>query len=203
MTAVKWWAKGLLFENCNCQLICPGHMSFKQKCTHERCVGHWAIHFDKGSYGSVPLDGLNVVILYDAPQKMFAGGWAEAFYIEDRADENQREAIEMIFSGRAGGPWEILAMFVSERQKTRFVPIHFEDLGRRKKMWIERYFDTSISAIRAKDDSGEVVLSNLFNQIHSSRQVLARGKTRCTDGAFDFTNEDTHALYSKFSWNNK
>lgn len=202
MTATKWWAKGLLFENCNCQLICPGHMSFKQQCTHERCMGHWAIHIDEGRYGNVPLNHLNMVILYDAPQKMYEGGWTEAFYIDERANDQQREALETIFSGQAGGPWKILSMFVSERQQTRYVPIHLEDNGRQKKMWIDGYFNTTINAIRAKDDKGEVVLSNLFNQIHSSQQVLARGETRGTDGAFDIKNKDTHALYSTFSWDN-
>ncbi len=29
MSVTVWRAKGLLFENSNCQLVCPGHMSFR------------------------------------------------------------------------------------------------------------------------------------------------------------------------------
>ena len=39
----KWWGTGLLFENCSCQVLCPAHVSVKQRCTHERCTGHWAV----------------------------------------------------------------------------------------------------------------------------------------------------------------
>ncbi len=44
----KWWAKGLLFENCCCQVVCPGHVHFDQACTLERCTGYWAVRFDEG-----------------------------------------------------------------------------------------------------------------------------------------------------------
>ena len=52
MNGVSWWAKGLLVENCNCTLVCPGHMSFKQLCTHERCIGAWGVRIEEGRYGS-------------------------------------------------------------------------------------------------------------------------------------------------------
>src|SRR5262249_59594081 len=29
----SWWARGLLFENCSCTLVCPGHLHFSQNCT--------------------------------------------------------------------------------------------------------------------------------------------------------------------------
>ena len=197
---MKWWIKGLLFENCNCQLLCPAHLSFKQWCTHERCVGHWALHIDEGRYGETVLDNLNVVILYNAPQHMITGGWTEVFYIDQRSNEIQRETLERIFSGQAGGPWKILARFVSKRLETRFVPIHFEDNGRRKRVWIEGILDSRIEAIRGKDDSKEAVLSNVFNQIHGFVHVLALGETQCTDKEFSFATEGSHALYSRVSW---
>ena len=59
-----WWAKGLFFENCNCQVVCPGHVHFSNKCTYERCIGYWAIRFDEGSYGDVDLAGVTAVIGY-------------------------------------------------------------------------------------------------------------------------------------------
>lgn len=200
MPLTPWSATGLLFENCSCQLVCPAHISFKQNCTHERCIGHWAIHIEKGRYGNITLDGCNALILYDAPQRMYEGGWREVFYIDESASPAQRDALESILSGQAGGPWAVLGRFVSERLSTRFVPIRFEDRGREKRMAIDGVFETEIAAIRARDDQGEALLVNLFNQIHSERQVLARGRTRVTDPGFPFEIDETHALYSQFSW---
>ena len=157
----NWWAKGLLFENCSCQLVCPGHFSFKQLCTFDRCLGHWAIHIDQGQVGEVVLADFNVVIVFDAPQRMYDGDWTQKFYIDERAEASRRAAIETILSGNAGGPWQILSQFVSKQLATRFVPIEFEDKGREKRMWINDFFDTTVKAIRAKDDVGDVVLSNI------------------------------------------
>jgi len=69
-TTKKWWVKGLLFENCNCQIVCQGHISFRQLCSHERCFGHWSIHIDEGEFEGATLNDLNVIILYDTPQQM-------------------------------------------------------------------------------------------------------------------------------------
>jgi hypothetical protein len=196
----KWWVKGLLFENCNCQIVCQGHVSYKQLCTHERCVGHWSIHIDGGQFHGVPLDGLNIVFLYDTPQSMITGGWTEGFYIDERANGAQRRAIELILSGQAGGPWVVLSRFVAKRLATRFLPIHFEDQGRRKRMWVEGYFDTTIDNIRGQDRSQDVVIENMFNQIHGSPQVIASGETSYKDGELAASMKGTHALYSYFSW---
>ena len=141
-----------------------------------------------------------MVIVFDSPQRMFDGGWTEAIYVDERADPVQREGIERIFKGELGGPWEILARFVEHWLPTRFVPIQFVDEGREKRMWIDDLFETTVTSLRAKDDRGEVRLENLFNQIHGDTHVLARGKTRCRDGAIEIENDGTHGLYSRFSW---
>jgi hypothetical protein len=200
MSSTTWKVSGLLFENCSCQLICPAHISFKNYCTRDRCTGHWAIHIDEGQYGETILNGLNGVVVFDAPQRMYEGGWTETLYLDDRADPAQREALEAILTGRAGGPWAVLARFVSTWLETQCVPMHFEDNGRQKHLRIDGLFETSVEAIRARDDVGEAVLVNLFNQIHGAVHVLARGWTRCTDRSFDIALDKTHGLYSRFVW---
>jgi hypothetical protein len=196
----RWCAKGLLFENCNCQLLCPAHLSFKQRCEHERCIGHWAIHIEEGRYGSLTLDGLNAFIVGDSPQLMISGGWTQAIYLDERAGEAERRALEQIFTGQAGGSWAVLAQFVSTRLETRVVPIHFKDEGRRKAMWIDDCLDTTVEAIKGADPAQEAVVANVFNQIHASTQVLAFGTTRYADRGLAMTTSGTHALYSRFSW---
>jgi hypothetical protein len=45
-----------------------------------------------------------------------------------------------------------------------------------------------------------VVFENIFNQIHASRQVLARGDTEYSDGVIVIHNEGSHGLFSNFEW---
>ena len=103
MPTLTWAASGLLFENCSCQLLCPAHVSFKNTCDHDRCRGYWGIHIAEGHYGDVTLNDLNLVIVYDAPVRMYSGDWQEMFYVDERATGAQRQALEAIFSGQAGG----------------------------------------------------------------------------------------------------
>ena len=196
----NWWAKGLLFENCNCQIVCPGHVSFKQLCTHERCIGHWAIHIEEGEFRGTLLNDLNVVILYNGPQQMFSGGWTQLLYIDERASLAQRQAVENILKGQVGGPWVVLSRFVSKRLETRFLPIHFEDQGRRKKMWVDGLFDTTVESIKGRDRDREVLFKNMFNQIHAPTQIVASGSTRHAGEEIPLSTVSTHALYSRFSW---
>jgi hypothetical protein len=197
---VPWWAKGLLFENCCCQVVCPGHVHFNNRCTYDRCVGYWAVRFDEGEYDGVPLAGLRAVVAYDSPQHMIAGDWTEVLIIDEAASPEQRHAIESILNGSAGGPWAKLAPFVSTWLETRYRPIRIEDEGKTKRVTIEGLLEGSIEHLRGQDPSKPVTIENMFNQLHSSLQVVARGATRYDDGVIVVDTEGTHSLYSAFNW---
>ena len=195
-----WWAKGLLFESCNCQIVCPGHIHFSNKCTHERCMGYWAIRLEEGTYGDVDLAGVTAVIAYDCPQHMISGGWTEAVTIDERASQEQRAAVENILTGRAGGPWEVLDRFVERRLPTRTAPIEITDEDAVKRVMIEGLLESTIENIRGWDRNRPVTFRNMFNQVHDSTQVIAQGAAAYDDGEIVFQNEGTHALHSRFDW---
>lgn len=195
-----WWAQGLLFENCSCTVVCPGHVHFEQDCTYERCVGYWAMRFDAGDFAGVALGGLRAVVAYDSPQRMIEGGWNERIIIDETAAPEQREAVERILSGRAGGPWEVLARFVEKRLQTLYLPILIEDGETAKRVAIEGLLDSAIEAIRGRDRSERVRFENMFNQIHAPSQVIAKGDARYDDGAILVDNHGSHGLWSDFHW---
>ncbi len=196
----SWWARGLLFENCNCQLVCPGHVHFDQLCTHDRCVGYWALRFDEGEFDGIALGGVKAVIAYDSPQRMIDGNWTEALVVDEAATEPQRRAIQAILTGQAGGPWAVLARFVGVRRPTRYLPIRIVEEGDRKGVSIDGLLDGRIEPIRGRDRSRPVTFENAFNQIHSPSQVIARGSTQYDDGEILVNTEGTHALSSAFHW---
>ena len=196
----SWWARGLLFESCNCTLICPGHVHFSQNCTHERCKGYWAVRFDEGTYADVDLNGVRAVIAYDTPQHMIAGDWTEVLIVDDSASPTQVEAVESILTGRAGGPWELLERFVGTRLPTRSAPIEITDEGAVKTVAVEGFLKSTIEDIRGRHRDRPVTFQNMFNQIHSSEQVIASGETHLEGGAIVVDTAGSHALHSKFEW---
>ena len=195
-----WWAEGLLFENCSCTAVCPGHIHFSQKCTHDVCQGFWAIRFDGGRLGDVDLAGTSAVIVYETPPVMIEGGWKQRIVISDRATPGQFRAVEEILTGVRGGPWRILARFVADALPTRAAPITIEEPAKGKAVTIKGMLRGAIEAIRGRNRAEPVNFVNIFNQIHDSTQVIAMGSTLCDDGEFAFSIEGTHALWSRFRW---
>jgi len=196
----SWWARGLIFENCSCALVCPGHMHFSQNCTHERCKGYWAVRVDAGAFGDVPLAGTRALIAFDTPQRMIDGGWIQTIIIDESASPEQRRALETMLSGRAGGPWEKLAAFVATRQPTEFRPIEFVDDGSTKRASIADRLKSVVTQIRGRDRSKPVLFENIFNQIHAPTQVIALGDSEYDDGVVRFINSGSHGLFSMFEW---
>jgi hypothetical protein len=196
----QWWAKGLIVENCACTLVCPGHMHFSQLCTHERCKGYWALRFDDGAFGEVPLAGLRAVIAFDTPQRMIDGNWTQSLIIDEGASSDQRQAIETLLTGKAGGPWAKLAGFVATQLPTEFRPIEMADEGTVKRVSIADRLKAVVTQIRGRDQSKPVLFENIFNQIHASTQVVALGDTDYADGRIVIHNTASHGLFSSFDW---
>ncbi len=192
-TAVAWWARGLIFENCSCQAICPGHVHFDQLCYNDRCIGYWAMRFDEGTFADTDIAGVKAIIAYDCPPHM----------IDEKASAEQRDAVESILTGRAGGPWAILARFVGELLETRYLPIHIEEGDKTKRVVVDGILDSTITEFKGRDRSKPVTFHNMYNQIHPPEQAIGTGSSRYDDGTIRFDNTDTHGLYSYFDWSVK
>ena len=127
MTPVpKWSLNGDWFDTCNCAIPCP--CTFAQPPTSGTCEGILAWHIRDGSYGDVPLGGLNVMALGTFKGNLWESGTKAAMgmFIDERADERQREALQMIFSGRAGGWPGVFANSIGEIRGLEFARIDFE-----------------------------------------------------------------------------
>ena len=175
-------------------------MHFSQNCSYERCKGYWAIRVDEGRFDGVALDGIKAVIVYDTPQRMIDGGWTQALIVDVHTSPEQRQAMEMILTGRASGPWEKLASFVATQHPTDFLPIEIVDEGATKRVSIADRLAGAIAQIRGRDRSKPVVFENSFNQIHAPRQELYRGDTEYNDSRIVVHNTNSHGLSSTFEW---
>jgi hypothetical protein len=114
------------FDVCSCSIPCP--CIFAQTPTNGECEGLLAYHIKNGRYGETPLDGLNALLLSYFKGNIWAGEAKAtiAFFFDERANERQREALQMIFSGKAGGFMAQFAKLVGENRGMNLVPIEFE-----------------------------------------------------------------------------
>ena len=197
---VEWWAKGGMFENCNCSLLCRCHISDHQPADFERCVGCFAIEIGEGRFGEVNLEGVRAFFSVDTPRQMLEGSWTAALIVDEKTNADQRKAIQSILSGDAGGTWGVLGTLIETLLPVRYAPIHMENGRKRKRMWAEGIFDTTQEPIKGADKVNDVRLENIHNQVHGSSQILALGTTTFETGSFSMITTKTHAIYSEFSW---
>ena len=128
-----WKVSGDFFDVCKCNIPCP--CEFAQAPTYGNCDGIMAWHIREGQYGETSLDGLNVLGLDSFTGNIWAGGGntklTAALFFDEKANEQQREALQMIFSGKAGGFMAELARLIAELRGQDFAPIKFvaEDLS--------------------------------------------------------------------------
>jgi hypothetical protein len=124
----KWTASGDWFDVCKCSMPCP--CEFAQAPTYGDCEGVLAYHIKKGSYGETPLDGLNALILESFKGNIWAGDGKTklnlAIFFDEKANEQQKEALNMIFSGKAGGFMVEIANLIGEVRGIEYAPIRFE-----------------------------------------------------------------------------
>lgn len=126
MSAIpEWRLVGDWFDICSCDIPCP--CEFAQPPTKNVCIGLLAWHVRTGHYGETSLDGLNVLGIGTFEGNIWAGASATmGFYVDERANARQREALESIFGGRAGGWPEGFAKLVGDMRGFEYVPIAFE-----------------------------------------------------------------------------
>ena len=125
-TVPQWHLSGDWFDVCSCDIPCP--CEFAQAPTNNACQGVLAWHIRTGHFGDVRLDGLNLVALGAFEGNLWAGDTKATLglFIDERADERQRQALQTIFAGQAGGWPATFASTVGEMRGVEFVPISFE-----------------------------------------------------------------------------
>ena len=129
-TNASWTLKGEYFENCNCEVLCPCIVQGTGiDPTDGHCDVAFAFHITDGQFNGVSLNGLSFVAACLTPGPMEAGNWTSAFYVDERADGRQREAMEQILSGRMGSPAERLAGNDHRFKGIKYVPIDFQNRG--------------------------------------------------------------------------
>ena len=154
-TQARWQLTGDFFENCNCEVLCPCLISsgpfLSGRPTNRFCEVTAAFHVDQGRYDNVALDGLNVVTILRSPGPIADGNLSMAVYLDERADERQREALQMIFAGAAGGPMGGMAPLISSVLGTKTMPITFRKEGKRRAVEIPGVMQMAVHSAPGAD----------------------------------------------------
>ena len=203
-----WSFEGEYFENCNCAVVCPCVIStqapFTSMPTEGTCDVIFAFHIDRGTYGKVALDDLNVCVVAAIPGPMIEGNWSVALYIDERADQDQQEALQAIFSGEAGGTMGTFAPLIGEVLGVKSVRIQYGVDNKRRSVEIPEFMRVAVHPIpSAMGADAEMVAVNA-HPIAPAGVVMAVGDDNSTwsDYGLKWDNSGGNGYYAPIQWSN-
>lgn len=128
MTDFDWRIRGPEISTCNCNWGCP--CQFNAPPTHGHCRAGVAMRIDEGHFDGVRLGGLRWAAMLAWPRALHEGNGEALLFVDEHADEAQRQAILRILSGETSKPgatvFGVLAATLTKQYDPVFAPIHFE-----------------------------------------------------------------------------
>jgi hypothetical protein len=105
---MAWHMTGRFIEACSCKMFCPCWFGPAEP-DQGWCSGSVLMDIQQGNSEGIDLSGLKVVFVGDWPGDFFSGNGTACLYIDATANTGQRRELELICTGKKGGPWEAMA----------------------------------------------------------------------------------------------
>lgn len=197
--STEWKMQGEYLESCNCRGACP--CVYLEPPTEGDCTAMVGWHIERGHYGQVALDGLNIVVVLNAPGPMAEGNWKAVLYLDQRADEQQQEALGSVFGGKAGGHPEILASMIGEILAVERQPIGFLIEKGHRHLTIGDSHEANINAIEGQGGQDVTISNHPFAVAPGHSLVVAKsGSLRHQNHGLQLDLSGRSALYSPFEY---
>jgi len=205
MATPTWKVSGQYYETCNCDFVCPclpGQLAVSP--TKGTCTFAMAFQVDRGSYGSVSLDGLGFIVLGFTPEAMGKGNWSVGLIADERASVEQRDALTAIASGAEGGPMAALSGLIGKFLGVELAPIRFDRNGAKWSVNASGLVDMAAEGAMGINPAATEPL-HLENTGHpaADRFALAhasRSHVHALGLAWDDVTGKNNGQYAPFSW---
>ena len=200
----NWNVVGEYMETCNCTLLCPCITSnMMARPTEGDCKAAVAMHIDKGQKDGVSLDGLSFIVMLHSPGAMADGNIKVGLIIDDRASEEQAEAIRAIATGAAGGPMAALGPLVGQIAGIERRPISFEIDGLNRSVRAGELVDQACAGLpSAVAPDQAIAVDNVAHPVNT-RLSLAKA-TRSVMHVFGIDWDDStgtrNGHFAPFAW---
>jgi hypothetical protein len=173
---MSWRIRGRYFESCNCDAICPCRRIDGVpggRSTYGICTGVLSWLIEDGAADGTDLSGLPVALASRYSDDEPGSPWTWILYLDAGATNEQRAALEAIFTGRLGGdaerhfPW---AWKASELLAVRPVEIDVDHTPLRQRL---RIGDHVSVRIRDRYDGDETVTCVIPGHEREGEELIA------------------------------
>ncbi len=163
--------EGSLLEVCSCDVLCPCWIG--EDPDGGVCESVVAYHFDKGRISGVDVSGLTLVSTVFIPGNVLEGNWRQLLLVDDRATDEQAEAMVDAFTGKLGGPLADLAKLIGERVGVERAPIEHEIVDGAGTLKVGDRIDCAMHPYRGPDGSTTTLNNSIFSTVPGSPAYVA------------------------------
>jgi hypothetical protein len=198
-TTTQWNLSGNYFETCNCEVACP--CVFLSAPTSGECTLLVGWHIDQGSFGDINLNGLNAALAVHSPGNMVEVQWKVALYLDERASEQQKNALIQIFGGQAGGHFGRIAEHIGEVVGVKSAAIDYQAEGKRRSLRIADVAAAEIEAIDGVGGSEVTISGNPLGVVPGEPMVVARSsRLDYRDHGMNWELSNRNGFFSPFTY---
>jgi hypothetical protein len=205
MALVDWYIKGTEFGNCNCAVGCP--CQFNSLPTNGHCRAHAFFQIDEGRFGDVRLDGLRWGVLGMWPGPIHFGNGTFQAIIDERADPQQRAALDAIAHGRETEPgtliFNVFAAMVSTNLPTLYkrIDLTIDATNGTAKVAVPGLLDGTSSPItNPVTGAPHRVSVKIPHGFEFTDAEFTAGKAKTTDSPIELLFDNTHAHLARIHW---
>jgi hypothetical protein len=172
-TGVVYDLQGTLLEACSCLAVCPCWVG--QDPDGGSCDAFNAYRFQHGTIRGVDVSGLSFINVVHIPGNVLApGSWQVVSFVDDRASDEQFQAILDAYHGRLGGPLADLAGLVGEVLAVKRAPIVHETREGGGSLRIGEVVSSEMEPFRGPDGTITTLRDSLFSTVPGSPAYVAR-----------------------------
>jgi hypothetical protein len=160
-----------------------------------------AWHIDQGRYGQVDLEGLNAVLAVQSPGHMMEGKWQVALYVDERANQDQQNALTQIFSGQAGGHLASVVPLIGEVLGVKEASIEYRSEGKQRSLRVGDIADAEVEGLPGQDSGDATIAGAPFTLVPSFPAVVAKSKqVRFSDYGLKWELSSKNGFFSLFAY---
>ena len=119
--------EGGLLEVCTCNILCRAG-SVRTR-TEGTCDGVLSWHIDSGQVNGTDVSGRTIAVLAH-PREHPRGNWRVVVYVDDKASDDQQQALLDVWTGKLGGPMGDLSQLIGEVLAVEQAPVEFQVEGK-------------------------------------------------------------------------
>jgi hypothetical protein len=195
--AAGYQLEGTLLEVCSCDVLCPCWIG--EDPDLGKCDSIVAYNLDKGTIRGVDVSGLTLVSAVHIPGNVLEGNWQQLVYIDDRASDEQADALLDAFSGKLGGPLADLAQLVGEVVAVERAPVSHEIVDGAGTLTVGDKIQCEMHPYKGPDGSTTTLNNSIFSTVPGSPAYVSKADSQKIDipeHGYQWSYENKNAIQS-------